>query len=108
MSNPYRVMANDRSIPATSQDGLRGGVTGNLSAGPAFGANGEINASSVQDWMQQTAQLLKQSDTKTVLSRNASAAEKQMRVAQVVEAYADPNAASGKMQVLGEVISEEI
>jgi hypothetical protein len=107
--SPYRVMAHDHSIPATSQDGLRGGVLGNPSNGPAFGANGEINASNKQELMQVIAQLLNQSSKKTVISRNASVEEKQMRVAELVTAYADKSNASGsKFQVLGEVISEEI
>jgi hypothetical protein len=110
--NPYAartVMAHDYSIPAISQDGLRAGSvsrSGNvtLSSGPAFGANGELNASSNLELMRSVAAVLKQAQTQTV--RAASPEQAQMRLAELKDAFADKSGA--KFQVLGEVISEEI
>jgi len=110
--NPYSgrvVMASDHSIPAVSQDGLRGARlttagTLSLSDGPAFGANGQINASSNAELMRNIGAVLKQAQTQTVRAASVEAA--QMRLAQLKDAYADKSGA--KFQVLGEVISEEI
>jgi hypothetical protein len=105
-----RVMASSPDVPAISQNGLRGGVTlrsGNtsMSNGPAFGANGELNASSKAELLQAISSLVKQSSQSTIVKR-ASPEDQQMRIGQLVEAYADKS--GGKFQVLGEVMSEEI
>jgi len=119
MNSPYaprttsavRVMTASHDTPAMSQDGLRGGVrlAGGrtaMSQGAAFGANGELNASSKQELMQVVGQLLRQSSEQTTVLPAATPEQAQQRVAQLVEAYADKS--GGKFQVLGEVISEEI
>lgn len=102
-------MAHDTSIPATSQDGLRGGVRVNGSTRwsnePAFGANGEINASSKKELMQSVGHLVRQAST-SVVSRPSSIEEATMRVAQLISAYNDRS--GNQFQVVGEVISDEI
>ena len=113
MSSPYapktRVMSRDHSVPATSQDGLRGGIrtAGGrqmLSDAPAFGANGELNASSKKELMQVIANLVKQSSENTVMAQDPRVAD--ARLGELREAMADKS--NAKLQVLGEVISEEI
>lgn len=113
MANPYtsgpglKVMRQAPDVPATSQDGLRGGVRvagrSMVSAGPAFGANGEINASSKREAMQAVGHILSQARSGAV--RTASA-DDGMRLAHLREAFMDKS--GSKFQVLGEVISEEI
>jgi len=118
MFNPYsKVMANDPSVPATSQNGLRGGVRvggrTKMSDLPAFGANGELNASSNKELMQVIAQVVTQAQRvvtqaqSSVITRPAETVEDaNMRLAALVEAYNDKS--GNQFQVLGEVISEEI
>lgn len=115
MGNPYasgpglKVMRDAPDVPATSQDGLRGGIrtaSGDMrmSAGPAFGANGEINASSKRDLMRSVGSVLAQSRANV---RTASSVETaNNRTAMLREAYYDKT--GSKFEVLGEVISEEI
>jgi len=115
MGNPYasgpglKVMRDAPDVPATSQDGLRGGIrtaSGDmrLSNGPAFGANGEINASSKRDLMRSVGSVLAQSRANV---RTASSVETaNVRTAMLREAYYDKT--GSKFEVLGEVISEEI
>lgn len=110
MFSPYsKVMAHDTSIPAISQDGLRGGtrVHGNtrLSNDPAFGANGELNASDKKDLMRVIANVIHQAQS-GVVTRPNSVEDATLRVAELVEAYNDRS--GNKFQVLGEVISDEI
>lgn len=115
--NPYsskngvkHVMTARPDVPAASQDGVRGGVRlaggrTKLSSGPAFGSNGELNASTQQELMQAIGNVLSQSrngDVRTASSLEAA----QHRDAMLKEAYADKSGA--KFQVLGEVMSEEI
>jgi len=117
MANPYasgpgvKVMRSAPDVPATSEDGLRGGVRlaggrNQLSAGPAFGANGELNASSKRELMQVIGNVLSQARGGSVANKTASAEDAQMRLATLREAYYDKS--GSKFQVLGEVISEEI
>lgn len=101
------VMAHDHSIPAVS--GLKGGVrtadgSMRLSSGPAFGANGELNASSKEELMRVISSVLHQAQTQTV--RTSSVEDATVRLAQLRDAFADKSGA--KFQVLGEVISDEI
>tara|TARA_R100001132_G_C3267859_1_gene90346 strand:+ start:848 stop:1969 length:1122 start_codon:yes stop_codon:yes gene_type:complete len=114
MSSPYASgpgvkVIRGTDIPATSQDGLRGGIrtAGRtmVSDGPAFGSNGEINASSKRELMQSIGHVVHQS-RQSVMTRQASAEVQQQRLASLREAYADKSGT--KFQVLGEVISEEI
>tara|TARA_R100000656_G_scaffold104176_1_gene76082 strand:- start:112962 stop:113345 length:384 start_codon:yes stop_codon:yes gene_type:complete len=116
MANPYasgpgvKVLRSQPDVPATSEDGLRGGirVAGRqlLSSGPAFGSNGELNASSKKELMQVVANVLQQSREGNVMERHASPEVMQERLAQVREAYYDRS--NTKLEVLGEVLSEEI
>lgn len=118
MSSPYapgankvRRMAAAHDVPAASQDGIRGGVrVGGVirqSAGPAFGANGEINASSTKELMQAIANVVTASSQQTtVVPRGASKEAAAERTAALVEAYHDRS--GEKFQVLGEVYSDEI
>ena len=118
MSNPYapgankpvRVMANAHDVPAISQDGLRGGIrvggTSRVSSQPAFGSNGEINASSTKDLLQAIGHLVKQASTETTLSRGMTKEAALERHAHLVEAFNDRS--GQKFQVLGEVFSDEI
>lgn len=113
MANPYasgpgiKVMRNAPDVPAASQDGVRGGVRTasgtRMSNGPAYGANGELNASSTQELMQVIGNVLQQSRTDV---KTASVADANQRLATLREAYYDKS--GSKFQVLGEVISEEI
>lgn len=118
MSSPYasgpgvKVMRSAPDVPATSQDGIRGGVrleggrTGR-SDGPAFGANGELNASTKRELMQVIGHVLKESQQNVIARPHQPTPEEaQMRLASLREAYADKSGT--KFQVLGEVISEEI
>jgi len=107
-NSPYRVMAHDPSIPATSIDGIRGGArmaNGSIrtSNGPAFGANGELNASSTQELMRVIGKVLQDAQQTRVV---ASPEDASIRTAQLHDAMADKSGA--KFQVLGEVISEDI
>lgn len=116
MASPYasgpgvKVMRNAPDVPAISQDGIRGGVRvagrSKTSSGPAFGANGELNASSKRELMQVVGHILAESRSNVTTSRTASYEDAQMRLATLREAYADKSGT--KFQVLGEVISEEI
>ncbi len=114
MSSPYstgsnrsiRVMANTKDVPATSQDGLRGGVAGRLSNLPAFGGNGEINASSKRDLMQQIGQLIEASSSGQIKTAAQADQEGIERTAMLKEAFYDRR--GDKMQKLGEVFSDEI
>lgn len=118
MPSPYasgpglKVMANAPDVPAVSEDGLRGGIRRDgrsfRSAGPAFGANGELNASTKRELMQVIGHVLAESRGGAISNnvRTASPEEAQMRLASLREAYADKSGT--KFQVLGEVISEEI
>lgn len=116
MASPYasgpgvKVMRGAPDVPASSQDGIRGGVRlagrSHVSAGPAFGANGELNASSKQELMRVIAHVLAESRENVMTTRVASYEDAQMRLATLREAYADKSGT--KFQVLGEVISEEI
>lgn len=106
-----RVMANAPDVPAASQDGLRGGIMlpsgqTRMGNGPAFGANGQLNASSKQELLQVIGQLFQQTQHNTVMRKQASREEQEMRLAQLIEAYNDKS--GSKFQVLGEVVSEEI
>lgn len=114
MSNPYlpnsgrtvrRVLTSARDVPAHSEDGLRGGTRGKLSALPAFNGAGEINASSKRDAMQQIAQIMDAASSGTTLSV-MSPEEQKERTAALVEAFYDKSEAG--MARLGEVFSEEI
>lgn len=109
-NKPVRVMAGARDVPATSQDGVRGGVhvggVSRISNQAAFGANGEINASSTKELLQAIGHLVKQASTETVLTPGISKQAAAERHAQLVEAYHDMS--GGKMQRLGEVFSDEI
>lgn len=115
MASPYssgpgiKVMRDAPDVPATSQDGIRGGVrvagSSRVSSGPAFGANGELNASSKRELMQVVGHVLA-SSRESVTTHRASAENAEMRIAHLREAYADKSGT--KFQVLGEVISEEI
>jgi len=116
MSNPYasgpgvKVMRSAPDVPAASQDGVRGGVRlaggrSRLSSGPAFGANGELNASSKHELMQVISNVLSQS-REDVITKQASTENANARLAHLREAYFDKSGT--KFQVLGEVISEEI
>jgi len=116
MANPYasgpgvKVMRSAPDVPATSEDGIRGGVRlaggrSRTSAGPAFGSNGEINASSKRELMQAIGQVLSQSRDE-VITKQASIENANERLAHLREAYFDKSGT--KFQVLGEVISEEI
>lgn len=116
MANPYasgpgvKVMRSAPDVPATSEDGIRGGVRlaggrSRMSAGPAFGSNGEINASSKRELMQAIGQVLSQSRDE-VITKQASIENANERLAHLREAYFDKSGT--KFQVLGEVISEEI
>lgn len=116
MNSPYaprnggqiRVMRAAPDVPA--MEGLRGGVrvagTTRMSTGPAFGANGELNAGSKRELMQVIAQVLHQAQEQTAVLPASSPEQAQMRLAELREAIADKSGA--KFQVLGEVISEEI
>lgn len=116
MVSPYasgpgvKVMRGAPDVPASSEDGIRGGVRvagrSRVSAGPAFGANGELNASSKRELMQVVGHVLAESRQNVITQRAASHEEAQMRLATLREAYADKSGT--KFQVLGEVISEEI
>lgn len=119
MTNPYasgpglnKVMRSAPDVPANSEDGVRGGVRlaggrTQLSSGPAFGRNGELNASSKRELMQVIGNVLSQArENVAPAQRHASAEESQMRLAHLREAYYDKSGT--KFQVLGEVISEEI
>lgn len=111
MFNPYsKVMANDPSVPATSQNGLRGGVRvggrTKMSDLPAFGANGELNASSNKELMQVIAQVVTQAQSSVITRPAETVEDANMRLAALVEAYNDKS--GNQFQVLGEVISEEI
>src|SRR5574343_620339 len=120
MSNPYsrKVMRNAPDVPATSQDGIRGGVRiagkTHASAGPAFGANGEINAGSKKELMAAMGNVVEQASM-NVTTRFAHTAEENRglspfsgveKVASVRDAFYDKN--GSKFQVVGEVISDEI
>ena len=109
-NKPVRVMASAPDVPATSQDGLRGGVRTasgvRMSATPAFGSNGELNAGSKTELLQVIAQLVQQSANETVLSRGVTKEAAAQRHAQLVEAFADRS--GEKFSVLGEVYSDEI
>jgi len=109
-SSKMRVMASAPDVPATSQNGLRNGIltpSGDIrmGSGPAFGANGQINASSKAELLQVIGQLVQQSSSNTIM-KHASREEQEMRLAQLVDAYNDKS--GNKFQVLGEVIAEEI
>jgi hypothetical protein len=103
-------MASASDVPAVSQDGLRGGVrvgsSVRMSDGPAFGANGQLNASSNKELLQVIAQLVQQSATETVMSRGITKEAAAERQAQLVQAFHDRS--SEKFSVLGEVYSDEI
>lgn len=116
MSNPYasgpglRVMRNAPDVPATSEDGLRGGIRvagrSMTSNSPAFGRNGELNASSKRDLMQVVGHVMHQARENVTTSHAVTAEAAQQRLATLREAYYDKS--GSKFQVLGEVISEEI
>jgi hypothetical protein len=119
MSNPYspganrpvRVLANAQDVPATSQNGLRGGVrVGGVTRKsdlPAFGANGEINALSKKDLVAAITHLVKEASAETTVVNPAMTREAALeRKAHIVEAFHDRN--PQKLQVLGEVYSDSI
>ena len=109
-NKPVRVMANAHDVPAISQDGIRGGfrVGGatRLSNQSAFGANGEINASSTKELLQAISHIVKQASTETVLSRGITKEAAAERHAHLVEAMNDRS--GQKLEKLGEVFSDEI
>ena len=116
MANPYasgpgvKVMRSAPDVPAMSEDGIRGGVRlaggrSRVSAGAAFGSNGELNASSKKELMQAIGHVLSQSRD-DVMTKQASIENANERLAHLREAYFDKSGT--KFQVLGEVISEEI
>lgn len=109
MYSPYsKVMANDPSVPAI--EGLRGGVRvggrTKMSDGPAFGANGELNATTKRELMQVMAQVLHQAQSNVITRPTQTVEDANMRLAALVEAYNDRS--GNQFQVLGEVISEEL
>ncbi len=105
-NKPVRVMTAARDVPVASQDGLRGGVQGRLSSGPAFNGAGELNASSKLDAMRQIGQIVQAASQQSTLARTETHEQAQERVAMLKEAHADKH--GHKMQILGEVYSEEI
>lgn len=109
-NKPVRVMASAPDVPAISQDGLRGGIrvggATRMSASPAFGSNGELNATSNKELMQVIAQLVQQSSEQTTLSRGMTREAAAQRQASLVEAFNDRS--GEKFSVLGEVYSDEI
>jgi hypothetical protein len=105
------MMASAPDVPAVSANGLRAGIrtaSGDvrMSNRPAFGSNGEINASSTKELLQTIAQLVQQSSTETVMSRGMTKEAAVQRHAQLVEAFHDRS--GEKFSVLGEVYSDEI
>ena len=118
MFSPYaakgpgiRVMNEDNQVPAISMDGVRGG--GPIAGGrfaqsnySAFGANGELNASSKAEMMKMIGHVLKQASQNTHTRAAATVEQAEMRLAELKEAFHDRS--GEKFQVLGEVISEEI
>lgn len=103
-----KVLRSAPDVPAASEDGIRGGVRQDgrtrTSAGPAFGANGELNASSKRELMAAVGHVLEQA-RQNVMTRTDPKTQ-EMRLAHLREAYSDKSGT--KFQVLGEVISEEI
>lgn len=118
MSSPYapkarRVLAGT-DIPAASQDGVRGGVYVpgkgvRHGSAPAFGANGQINASSNQELMQVVAKLIRDAGEGTIETtyKAETAEERTARTQEFLAAYHDKSD-SGRWSVLGEVMSDEI
>lgn len=110
LSNPgtVKVMRSAPDVPATSIDGLRGGVRvagrQRMSNMPAFGSNGEVNAGSKKELMQAFAQILHQASSEVMERPNISTADAEERLAEFREAAGDKQ----KFEKLGEVISEEI
>lgn len=103
-----KVLRSAPDVPAASEDGIRGGVRQDgrtrTSSGPAFGANGELNASSKRELMAAVGHVLEQA-RQNVMTRTDPKTQ-EMRLAHLREAYSDKSGT--KFQVLGEVISEEI
>lgn len=116
MGSPYalqnpgtvKVMRGAPDVPATSIDGVRGGVRvagrNRMSNLPAFGAGGEVNAGSKKELMQAFAQILHSASSEVVDRPNISVADAEERLAEFREASND----KAKFEKLGEVISEEI
>lgn len=113
MSNPYgkstvRVMS-DSGAPAAGIDGVRGGIitpdgTVRASAGAAFGANGEINASSTRDLMRQHAFIMAQSAAKTRIQLDPESRKASLDTLRT--AFADRKGDS--MQKLGDYVADAI